>query len=387
MVIAAGNPYPIKVDVPYEPFASRLKVLFRLFLAIPAWAFASAVSQVAQILGFFAWCAIIVTGRYPMAMWRFNFTFINWMAQVIAYSGLLRDEYPRLGPGSYPVAVRSAPYPAAEGEEPREDMPPPVSSRWRVGLRGALALPQVVIVSFVNLVGAAAILVQWFAILFSGRRPEGLSDFIAAVLRWNTRVIAYLLFIRDEYPPYSGAEDASTTGSLGEGLSAAAGGLALAGLLVAGLYSALNPPEPVQDTVAYRQVTAGDTEITLTGATFRLGLGDKRVLVALTGGGADPAPEEIIVARGQRLVKFTWRIENQTDSTVAYSAVEMKVEGGGQEYEAIELRVDGRTQFDIKGGEMRRVEGFFEIPVTLKLDRLVFRPILGASTIEITFTY
>lgn len=46
-------------------------------------------------------------------------------------------------------------------------------------------------------------MVAWFAILFTGRYPAGLYEFGVGVLRWNTRVEAYLLLLRDEYPPFS----------------------------------------------------------------------------------------------------------------------------------------------------------------------------------------
>jgi hypothetical protein len=45
--------------------------------------------------------------------------------------------------------------------------------------------------------------IAWFAILFTGRYPEGLYRFGVGVLQWNLRVEAYVLLLRDEYPPFS----------------------------------------------------------------------------------------------------------------------------------------------------------------------------------------
>ena len=52
-------------------------------------------------------------------------------------------------------------------------------------------------------VAAVAALIGWFAILATGRYPEGLYRFAVGVLRWNTRVEAYLLLLHDEYPPFA----------------------------------------------------------------------------------------------------------------------------------------------------------------------------------------
>jgi hypothetical protein len=213
--LADSPPYPISVDVPYDPFASRLKALFRLLLALPLLVFLNAAQQVAGVLAFLAWWVIVFTGRYPVAMWRFNFTYANWLAAAYGYTGLLADEYPPLGPGSYPIRVRSRAFPALPGEESYEDTPPPRSSRWRVGLRAILILPQLLVLVPVNLVGFGGLVLLWFAIVVGGRRPEGLASFLAAVLRWNIRVTVYGLLLRDEYPPYSGAAAAPATGRPG----------------------------------------------------------------------------------------------------------------------------------------------------------------------------
>jgi hypothetical protein len=48
------------------------------------------------------------------------------------------------------------------------------------------------------------VVVAWFAILFTGRYPRGIFDFVQGVIRWNNRVIAYaLVLVTDRYPPFS----------------------------------------------------------------------------------------------------------------------------------------------------------------------------------------
>jgi hypothetical protein len=59
------------------------------------------------------------------------------------------------------------------------------------------------ILAVLGLVGFAVYVIGWFAILFTGRFPRSLFDFLVGVGRWNMRVTAYVWLMRDEYPPFS----------------------------------------------------------------------------------------------------------------------------------------------------------------------------------------
>ena len=67
-----------------------------------------------------------------------------------------------------------------------------------------LAIPHYFVL-FVLAVGAFfAVVIAWFAILFTGRYPRGLFDYVVGVGRWGLRVIAYsTLLVTDRYPPFS----------------------------------------------------------------------------------------------------------------------------------------------------------------------------------------
>jgi hypothetical protein len=56
---------------------------------------------------------------------------------------------------------------------------------------------------FLYLAALVVVIVAWFAILFTGRYPRGLFDFVEGVIRWHNRVVAYaLVLVTDRYPPF-----------------------------------------------------------------------------------------------------------------------------------------------------------------------------------------
>jgi hypothetical protein len=67
-----------------------------------------------------------------------------------------------------------------------------------------LAIPHYIVLAFLGIAAVVCVIIAWFAILFTGRYPKGLFDFILGVFRWSLRVQAYaLLMLTDKYPPFS----------------------------------------------------------------------------------------------------------------------------------------------------------------------------------------
>jgi hypothetical protein len=67
-----------------------------------------------------------------------------------------------------------------------------------------LAIPHCVVLFFFFMAAFVAVVIAWFAILFTGRYPRGLFDYVVGVSRWALRVEAYaVLMVTDEYPPFS----------------------------------------------------------------------------------------------------------------------------------------------------------------------------------------
>jgi hypothetical protein len=108
----------------------------------------------------------------------------------VSYAALLRDEYPPFGEGAYPAAL---------------ELEPPAGPRDRltVGFRLLLVLPHILALWVLGVAWALSTFVAWCSILLTREYPKSLYTFGVGMLRWNLRVEAYLLLLRDEYPPFS----------------------------------------------------------------------------------------------------------------------------------------------------------------------------------------
>ena len=76
-------------------------------------------------------------------------------------------------------------------------------SRWLIFVKWLLAIPHLIILYALMAVAGIVTFVAWFAILFTGRYPKGLFDFVVGINRWQNNVDAYVLLLRDDYPPFS----------------------------------------------------------------------------------------------------------------------------------------------------------------------------------------
>ncbi|HXF51426.1 MAG TPA: DUF4389 domain-containing protein [Dehalococcoidia bacterium] len=188
----ASPPYPLTYDVAYPERLSRWLIFVKWLLAIPHLVILYVLQIVAQLLTFLSFFAILFTGRFPRGLFDFNVTIYRWAANVSAYVGLMRDEYPPFSgePGRYPVAF--------DIEYPER------LSRWLIFVKWLLVIPNVIVLVLLALVAAVLYIVVFFAILFTGRFPRGLFDFVVGVNRWSYRANAYSSWLMtDRYPPFS----------------------------------------------------------------------------------------------------------------------------------------------------------------------------------------
>jgi hypothetical protein len=135
---------------------------------------------------------ILFREKYPRWWFDWNLELTRFSNRVGIYMGLLDDRYPSTDEAQ---SLRlEIPYPDARTE----------LNRWLPLVKWLLAIPHYFVLFFLFIAAFVCIVIAWFAILFTGRYPRGLFDFVVGVGRWSVRVTAYaFLLATDRYPPFS----------------------------------------------------------------------------------------------------------------------------------------------------------------------------------------
>jgi hypothetical protein len=203
---SASYPVQFDVDYPDRPL-NRLTTFFRLILVIPIGIVLVLVSgQTATIPMESAQVVFITAGgllflpvlllvlfrrKYPRWWFDWNLELLRFSNRVGTYIALLRDEYPSTD--EQQAVHLDIQYPDAERE----------LNRWLPLVKWLLAIPHYIVLFILSIVTFFVIIISWFAILFTGRYPHALFDFVVGFFRWQNRVTAYaILLITDTYPPF-----------------------------------------------------------------------------------------------------------------------------------------------------------------------------------------
>lgn len=134
---------------------------------------------------------IIFRRKYPRWWFDWNLHMAKFVTRVFSYMALLTDTYPSTDDEQ--SVHLDLHYPEVSEE----------LTSWMPLIKWFLAIPHYIILFFLNIATTMVVILAWFAILFTGRYPRGLFDFVANVFHWNLRVLAYaFLLITDEYPTF-----------------------------------------------------------------------------------------------------------------------------------------------------------------------------------------
>jgi uncharacterized membrane protein YgcG len=221
----AANPFPgflgedgYEVDVDFDPpeRQNRWTVAFRFFLGVPALLLATALggsfnlqggsSYGVQATGLSSGCALLTwwyalfTGRAPEGVTRLQWYCLHYSAQSWAYLLLVTDRYPTADPERVGVPWPPPPHPvtlAASADDGRR-------SRLTVFFRLLLAVPHIVWLALWGIVVFVVAFLNWIVTLVRGRSPDAVHRFLAAYLRYETHVLAFLTLVAGPFPGFTG---------------------------------------------------------------------------------------------------------------------------------------------------------------------------------------
>jgi dolichyl-phosphate-mannose--protein O-mannosyl transferase len=134
---------------------------------------------------------IVFRQKYPRWWFDWNRELLRFSNRIGVYLALMDDRYPSTDE-QQSVTLEFAYPDAKEG-----------LNRWLPIVKWLLAIPHLILLFFLSIAAFIAVVIAWFAILFTGRYPRGLFDFVLGVGRWGNRVIAYaFILVTDQYPPF-----------------------------------------------------------------------------------------------------------------------------------------------------------------------------------------
>jgi len=204
--------FPARLQVDYPETLDRVRTAFRLILVIPiavvlgiltAGATKTVYDQAGHVVsttsggigtGLFLATLLMILFRRRYPRWWFDFALelARFGARVGAYVALLTDQYPSTVEEQ--TVHLDIDYPDVERD----------LNRWLPLVKWLLVIPHLFVLVFLSIAAFFAVVFAWFAILFTGRYPRGLFDFVVGVGRWWLRVEAYaLLLVTDRYPPFA----------------------------------------------------------------------------------------------------------------------------------------------------------------------------------------
>src|SRR5512132_395059 len=198
--------YPLTFSVEYpDRDLDRVTTGFRIIVAIPIRILLAAVGGGEAGGNGGAWVAagsggvlffpvllmIVFRQKYPRWWYDWNLELLRFENRVFVYLGLMDDRYPATDERQ--SVSLEFPYPDAKQG----------LNRWLPLVKWFLAIPHYIVLIFLGLAAIVCVIIAWFAILFTGRYPKELFDFVVGVMRWTNRVTAYaFVLVTDQYPPF-----------------------------------------------------------------------------------------------------------------------------------------------------------------------------------------
>jgi hypothetical protein len=192
-IAAAAAHHPVRLRVNDDLQRTRLTVFFRLILGIPHFLWLGLLGIVVALGVIGNWFATLIQGRSPLGLHSFLAGYLRYSTHVSAYIFLIADPFP----GFYLINLKRD-YPID-----LEIDPPEPQNRWTVAFRIILAVPAMIVTQILRNLSSVLALFSWFVALFTARVPEGIRNFAALALRYESQTYAYIALLTSRYPSFN----------------------------------------------------------------------------------------------------------------------------------------------------------------------------------------
>lgn len=197
MVDATQSSYPAVLTIPDDNKVANWRPLAHWIMVIPHYIVSYVLQIVSQVLALVSWFIIVITGKLPEGIANFQIMATRYNTRVFGWFIGMTEEYPPFtfdavqdDPGDHAIGVSINP----ELED---------RNRLTVLLRIFWLIPVMVVGIVWAIIAEIIAFLAWFAVLFTGRYPNGMRNFMIGAGRFFLRVTAYGLLLTDEYPPFN----------------------------------------------------------------------------------------------------------------------------------------------------------------------------------------
>jgi hypothetical protein len=195
--MSTSTPNPLQLEFHAEPRITRWRPLVQWLLAVPHLMTAWALRSLRQVLTLISLFTVLFSQRIPRPVFDAIVMTYRYEWRAMSYALFLHEGYP---PFDFDLSCDD------DGMEPHTSLRlayPEHLERWKPLYKWFLAIPHYVVLVALAIMAGLGLVAGLFAVVVSGKYPEGIRDFLVSVYRYAIRVEAYVGFLTDHYPPFS----------------------------------------------------------------------------------------------------------------------------------------------------------------------------------------
>jgi hypothetical protein len=187
---------PVRYELDAPERVANWRPLVHWLLGIPHHIVLYFLTIALEVVWFISFFTVLFTKQIPEGLFRFQVMVLRYQQRYYTYLLFMREPYPpfdftmtEIDPGIDPAQLSI--------ERPE------VLNRWLPLVKWLLAIPHYIVLAVYAIGGFFVMIAAFFVVLFTGRFPLGMRNYIVRVQRYTVRLQAYIMFLRDEYPSFA----------------------------------------------------------------------------------------------------------------------------------------------------------------------------------------